>query len=47
MKSLTYPSLHRVDYAYNVAGHALQGIDSTGSPVVITSPVQRMHRMAM
>ena len=34
MKSLTYPSGHRVDYAYNVGGHALSGIDSTGSPVV-------------
>jgi RHS repeat-associated protein len=34
MKSLTYPSGHRVDYLYNTAGHAQSAIDSTGSTPV-------------
>jgi RHS repeat-associated protein len=33
MKSLTYPTGHRVDYAYNTAGHALSAIDSTGTTI--------------
>ena len=33
MKSLTYPTGHRVDYAYNTAGHTLSAIDSTGTAI--------------
>jgi RHS repeat-associated protein len=46
IKSLTYPSAHRVDYAYNDAGRALSGVDSIDSQNVtkyVTSATYAPH----